>query len=264
MIDDFLLRAGLAGFAVAMAGGPLGCLIVWRRMAYFGDALAHGALLGVVLGLAAGIDPQLGTGALALAMALLLILARRRRRLASDTLLGILSHGALAAGLVGASLMAAFNADLLAYLFGDILAVGRADLYWILGAGALALGALGLAWRPLVAGTVHEELAIAEGLKVDRANLLLMLAMAAFVAVAMKAVGVLLTTAMLILPAAAARRFARSPEEMAGFASLAGVLSVILGLAGAVAFDIPAGPSIVLAALVLFAAGSSLPDRLKS
>jgi zinc transport system permease protein len=262
MIDDFLVRAAAAGVAVALAGGPLGCLVVWRRMAYFGDALAHGALLGVVLGLAAGIDPQLGTAAICLALALLLILLRRQRRLASDTLLGILSHGALAAGLVGASLMAAFNADLLAYLFGDILAVGTKDLAWIFGASALAIIALAVAWRPLLASTVHEELAMAEGFKVDRANLLLMLAMAGFVAVAMKAVGVLLTTAMLIVPAATARRFARTPEEMAGFASLSGALAVILGLAGATAFDTPAGPSIVLAAMALFAVSLALPDRL--
>ncbi len=257
MIEDFLLRALLGGVGVAAVAGPLGCFVVWRRLAYFGDALAHGALIGVVLGLVAGGDPTPGTLAACLAIALLLAVLRRRHGLASDTLLGILSHAALAAGLVAIG-FTAFNVDLMAYLFGDILAVEPVDLLWIYGGGATALAVLAALWRPLLAATVHEEVARAEGAPVDLLDLALMAIMAVFVALAMKVVGVLLTTALLIIPAAAARRFAHTPEQMALLASLIGSIAVALGLAASAAFDTPAGPSVVLAAAALFAGSLAL------
>ncbi len=263
MLDDFLLRAFLGGVGVALVAGPLGCFIVWRRMAYFGASLAHSALLGVALGFLLGIDPTLGIAAAAILLALLLVLLERQRALPSDTLLGILAHAGLALGLVVLSFFETLRLDLMGYLFGDILAVSRGDLLWIYGGGALALGVLAVIWRGLLTATLHEELARAEGLPVVQLRLAFMLTIAIVIAIAMKIVGILLIISMLIIPAATARCFARTPEQMAAIAALSGVLAVGLGLWSSLETDSPAGPSIVVAATALFAAALALSRLLR-
>jgi zinc transport system permease protein len=255
-MDDFVLRALLAGIGLALAMGPLGVFVVWQRMAYFGDTLAHSALLGVGLGILLGLEVSLGIVAVCLTVAVLLVLLRRQRGLADDTLLGILSHGTLALGLVVLAFMEGFRADLLGYLFGDVLAVDRADVIGIYAGGLGALAVLAWLWRPLLSITVHEELARVEGVPVLAVRLAFMALIAVLIAVAMKVVGILLVTSLLIIPAAAARRFARTPEAMALLAALAGVLAVVLGLAGSLAWDLPSGPAIVAAAALLFALAS--------
>ncbi len=253
MLDDFLIRAGLAGIAVALVAGPLGCFVVWRRMAYFGDTMAHSALLGVALGFLLDVHPTLGVVVVTVAIALLLLALQDRPWLASDTLLGILSHASLSLGLVAIGLMAWLRLDLMGFLFGDILAVSAADLAWIGGGGAAVLAVLLWIWRPLLAATVHEDLARAEGVPTFRVRLVFMLLIALMIALAMKLVGVLLITALLIIPAAAARRLARTPEAMAVGAALLGAVAVVLGLTGSLHLDTPSGPSIVVAAALLFA-----------
>ena len=253
MIDDFLWRALAAGLGVALVAGPLGCFIVWRRMAYFGDSLAHSALLGVALGLVLHFDLTLGVLVSSAVLALLLALLQRQRRLASDTLLGILAHSGLALSLVVLSFFETLRLDLMTYLFGDVLAVSGTDLLWIYGADVVALAVLALLWRPLLAATIHEELARAEGVPVAAVRVVFVLLVAIVIATAMKVVGILLITALLIIPAAAARQFARSPEQMALLAVLAGALSVVFGLGGSLQWDTPAGPSVVVAAAALFA-----------
>jgi zinc transport system permease protein len=176
----------------------------------------------------------------------------RKSSLPTDALLGILAHSTLAIGLVIVALMEGVRVDLLSYLFGDILAVGARDLWLIWIGGAVVLALLAWIWRPLLAATVSEELAEAEGLKPQRARLLFMLAMALTIAIAMKIVGILLITSLLIIPAAAARRFAATPEAMAALASLIGVAAVAAGLSGSWFWDTPSGPSIVVAALLGF------------
>jgi zinc transport system permease protein len=260
-MPDFVWRALLAGIGVAAVAGPLGAFVVWRRMAYFGDALAHSALLGVALGFLLGVDANLAVVALCAGLASLLVLLEGQRRLATDTLLGILSHGSLALGLVALSFLATVRVDLVAYLFGDILAVTTYDIAWIWGGGAAALLGLCLLWRPLLAMTVHEELARVEGVAVARTRLLFMLLVAVAIAAAMKVVGILLVTSLLILPAAAARRFAGSPEAMAALAALAGALAVAAGLFSSLRWDTPAGASIVVAAAALFALSAAVPGR---
>jgi len=251
-MDEFLLRALAAGLGLALVAGPFGCFVVWRRMAYFGDTLAHSALLGVVLGMVAGLSPSLGIAVLAVALAVVLGLSQGQKKLASDTVLGIVSHGALAAGLVALSLLDDVRVNLVGWLLGDILAVGWIDVAVIWGGGAVALLALWKLWPSLLATTIDEDLAAAEGHDVTRARLGLMLLIALVVAGAMKVVGVLLVTALLIVPAAAARALARTPEQMALWASVLGVVAVICGLGGSWRFDTPSGPSVVLAAVVLF------------
>ncbi len=256
LLDDFLLRAALAGIGVALAAGPLGCFVVWRRMAYFGDTVAHAALLGVALALALeiGVIP----GVLAVSLAVALMVARGAGgRYAADTLLGVAAHGGLAVGLVVLSFVSGAQGDLSAWLFGDILAVGRWDLVMIWAAAGLAAAGLALGWARLLNSTINEELAAAEGGDPDRDRLLLTLALALLVAAALKVVGALLVSAMLILPAAAARPLARTPETMALAAAALGVLAVLGGLRLSWVADTPAGPSIVVAALVLFLAANA-------
>ncbi len=253
MIDDFLWRALAGGLGVALIAGPLGCFIVWRRMAYFGDSLAHSALLGIAIGILLGINTTLGIIAAAVALALLLVLLQHQQRLASDTLLGIMAHSGLALGLVVLSFFEGLRIDLMSYLFGDVLAVDYADLLWIYGGGLFALAGLALIWRPLLAITIHEDLARAEGIPVLAVRLAFVLLIAIVIAIAMKIVGILLITSLLIIPAATARGFARTPEQMALLAVLAGGLSVVLGLLGSLQWDTPSGPSVVVAAMALFA-----------
>ncbi|TVR83181.1 MAG: zinc ABC transporter permease subunit ZnuB [Rhodospirillales bacterium] len=252
MLDDFFTRALLAGIGVALAAGPLGCFIVWRRMAYFGDTMAHSALLGVALGFALGIDLTLGVVMITTVAALLLVFMQRAPWLSMDTLLGIMAHSTLSIGLIAVSLMAWLRIDLMAYLFGDILAVGRADVMWIYLSASGVLVVLAAIWRPLLAVTVHEDLARAEGVPAGPVRLLFMLLIAVVIAFAMKVVGILLITSLLIIPAAAARRAARTPERMAVLAALIGAIAVILGLHGSLYWDLPSGPAIVTAAALLF------------
>ena len=259
-MPDFLFNALLAGLALALVAGPLGSFVVWRRMAYFGDTLSHGALLGVALGLILNISPALAVTLGCVLLAILLLALQQRQPLASDTLLGILAHSTLSLGLVAISFMEV-RIDLLAYLFGDLLTVGSTDLAWILGGSALVLLLLIPLWRPLLAITVHEELARVEGLPVAAIRLALMLLIAVVIAVAMKIVGVLLITSLLIIPAAAAQRHARTPEQMAVGASALGLLAVCAGLALSWYQDTPAGPSIVISAAGLFLLSFSLPRR---
>lgn len=251
MPDDFLVRGALAGIGLTLATGPLGAFVVWRRMAYFGDATAHAAILGVALALAT--DLPLYAGTLLVAMAMALAVARiAGRSIASDTLLGVLAHSALATGLVAVSFLPGVRVDLSAYLFGDILAVSRADVLWVWAGSALVLALLALRWSALLTATVNEELATAAGLDPRKERLVLTIALALVVAVAIKIVGALLIAAMLIVPAAAARGWSRTPEQMATGAAIAGALAVLGGLALSLRLDTPAGPSIVVAAAGLF------------
>jgi zinc transport system permease protein len=262
MLDDFLIRAALGGIGVALVAGPLGCFVVWRRMAFFGGALAHSALLGVGIGAILALDLTLATLTVCLAIALLLALFQEQRALADDTVLGILAHSALALGLIVVGFAGTVRIDLMSYLFGDLLAVGRSDLLWIFGGGAIVLLALVRLWPGLLRATLNEELARAEGVPVRAVRTSFMLLMAASVAIGMKIVGVLLVVALLVIPPAAARPFARTPEQMAVIASLIGSGSIVLGLLASLQFDTASGPSVVVAATLLFV-GSQIAGAIK-
>lgn len=251
-MDDFMVRAFAAALGVALVASPFGCFVVWRRMAYFGDTLAHSALLGVALGLGFDLDPTLGIIAASFVIAVLLAVMQKNQDIAADTLLGIMSHGALAVGMVALAFLDNVRLDLMAYLFGDILAVSLDDVIWIWCGGAVVLAGLGFLWRPLLSMTVHEDLAQVEGVNVGRVRIVLMLLIALVIATAMKVVGVLLVTSLLIIPAATARQMARTPEQMALIACGVGALGAFGGLWGAVTFDTPAGPSIVVVSVLLF------------
>ena len=250
-LDDFMARALLAGVGTALACGALGCFVVWRRMAYFGDATAHAAILGVALALLFSVSIPVGVLVVALAMGLL-IGSLSGQTITADSLLGVLSHSALALGLVAVSLMPPARIDLDAYLFGDILVVSRMDLVVIWGGALVVSAVLAWRWQALLAEILSTDLAHAAGLSPRKDRLILTLLIAAVVAVSIKVVGALLITAMLIIPAATARLITRGPEAMAAFATGIGAVSAIAGLHGARAFGTPAGPSIICAAAGLF------------
>ncbi len=257
----FVWRALLGGLAIALVTGPLGVFIVWRRMAYFGDTLAHSGLLGVCLGFLLGLSPTAGVLIVCLALAALLAFLQARERLAADTLLGLLAHTALALGLVALTFLETLRFDLSTFLFGDLLAIDTADLLWVWLGGAIALIALLAIWKPLLAATVDETLARAEGVPVGRAQAIFTLLVALVIACAMKVVGVLLITALLIIPAATAQRFARSPEQMAVYASGFGIVALLGGMAASLTFDTPAAASVVACATLLFALSRIVPAR---
>jgi zinc transport system permease protein len=258
-MDDFFVRALLGGIGVAAAAGPVGCFIIWRRMVYFGAALAHSALLGVALGFLLGIDLTIGIFAMCVFLAILFVLLERQHLLPTDTLLGVLAHVALAGGLVVVAFLTSLRVDLMGYLFGDILAVTEVDLAIILALALISLTGMALMWRSLLSITVNEELAAVEGTPVAGVRLGFALMVAGVVAIGMKIVGMLLILSLIIIPAAAARRVASTPERMALLAVIFGILSVVIGLYASLYWDLPSGPLIVITAALFFALTQAWP-----
>lgn len=249
---ELLLPGWLAGVLLAAAAGPLGSFVVWRRMSYFGDTLAHASLLGVAFGLLLDVNPFYAVIAVTLLLALVLVWLERRPQLSIDTLLGIMAHSALSLGLVVVTLMSNVRVDLMAYLFGDLLSVTIGDI-WMIGTGVvIVLLVLWWQWRDLLSMTISPEMAHVDGVNLPRARTILMLVTALTIGLAMKFVGALIITSLLIIPAATARRFARTPEQMTGYAVLIGIIAVTGGLTFSACYDTPAGPSVVLSAAVLF------------
>ena len=251
-MDDFIFRALGAGFLVAVLTGALGVFIVWRRMAYFGDTVSHASLLGVSLGFLLGISVNIGIILVSLAVALLMIVLQRKRSLSNDTLLGILAHSALSIGLVAMAFVEGITVDLNAWLFGDILAVSYRDLLIFGAVTVVVLVLLYIIWKPLLSLTVHEDLARVEGVNITLVSTIYTLLVAITIAVGMKVIGALLISSMLIIPAAAARKLANTPEKMALIAIFIAVLCVVLGLSLSYVWDTPAGPSMVMVASFIF------------
>ena len=252
MLDDFFIRALIAGIGIAIVTGSLGCFIVWRRLSFFGDTLAHSALLGVTLAVTIDINIAFSVFVTSSAVALILIKLQKKTNLPGDALLGLLAHSSLAVGLVVIGFLTFIRFDIMGLLFGDILAVTKKDIAVIWIGGALILLVLKLIWKPLFASTVNYELAEAEGLNPDRAKAIFTILMAAIIAISIKMVGLLLITGMLIIPTAMARNLSDNPQKMVVFSIIGGLLSVFIGLFSSLEFNTPSGPSIVAAALVLF------------
>ncbi len=253
-MDSFIVNALLAGIALALVAGPLGCIVVWRRMAYFGDTLAHAALLGVALAVSANMLPISGVMVIGLVLAGLLFWLEKRRELSTDTLLGILSHTALALGLIVLAYVqrSSPGIDLMAYLFGDILAITRNELMWMYVSIAMILLTLWRTWGGLLSLCVHEDLARTDGVPVAQLQFGFMFLLALLVAVAINVVGILLVTALLIMPAASARLFSHTPLQMLLLSVVFAVLAVTLGLGASLQWDMPTGPAIVMLASLLF------------
>lgn len=252
MIEPFVARALLAGIGIAATAGVLGCFIVWRRTAYLGDSIGHSALLGAALGVLAGISVNIGIAAVCVVLAVLLAWMYHKKVAAMDTLLGIFAHASLAIGVLAIDATGQ-DLELHDYLLGDIFSVGDAELLWIGGCAAAAFLFLAVQWRPLILLTINEDLAASEGVNALRVNMPLMILTALVVSSSARVIGVLLIASLLIMPAATARGFAKSPVGMATLAGCCGIAAVCLGITAALYFDAPAGPAIVAAAATLFA-----------
>ncbi|MFA0194001.1 zinc ABC transporter permease subunit ZnuB [Vibrio artabrorum] len=258
---EFLLPSILAGLGIALIAGPLGSFVVWRKMAYFGDTLAHASLMGLALGFLFNINLYFALLICCLMLAVLLVTLQKQKLVATDTLLGILAHSALSLGLVAVSFLDNIRVDLMSYLFGDLLAVSPTDLVFIY-AGAAVVGlVLTVFWRPLLSTTVNEDLAAVDGINIDLMRLILMLLVGIVIAVGMKFVGALIMTSLLIIPAATARKFAHTPEQMALLASVIGSIAVCGGLGLSWFYDTPAGPSVVISAAAMFMLSQMIKTR---
>lgn len=252
MFDDFLFRALIAGVGIALVTGPLGCFVVWRRLSFFGDTLAHSALLGVILSVSFDINISLSVFVVSSLVALLLLKLQNTTNLASDSLLGLLSHSSLAIGLVVLGFLSFIRFDIMGVLFGDILSVNVNDLLIIWIGGATILVVLWRIWKPLFAATVNYELAEAEGMQPDRINVIFTILLAALIAISIKMVGLLLITGMLIIPTAMARNLSNNPKQMVIFSIIGGLLSVFIGLYASFEINTASGPTIITVALILF------------
>ena len=252
MFDDFIVRAFAAGIGLAFITGPLGCFIVWRRLSYFGDTIAHSALLGVVIAYALDFNLIIAVFVVSCLLALSLLFLQRRTNLPDDALLGLLAHSVLAIGLVLLGILSFIRIDLMGLLFGDILSVNVTDLLFVWIGGGIVLIVLILIWRPLFAGTVNLELAKAEGLNPDLANAIFTLLIASVIAISIKIVGILLITGLLIIPASASRNLSSTPIQMVIISSIIGVASVVLGIQTSMIWNTPTGPTILTITLGVF------------
>ena len=260
-MEDFFLRAIIGGFGFAIAAGPVGCFVVWRRMAYLGEAIAHATLLGIALGFLFAIQPIITVLVICLLFAFVLTRFEKEQKISNDALLASISHFSLALGLITLAFMEHIRVDLISFLFGDILAIDLFELATVYTVSIIAYGLIRWQWRNLLSITVNQDLAAVEGVPVNRTRLLLIMTLAMVIAIGMTIVGILLVIAMVIIPATAARRFARTPEQMVIIASLIGCLAVISGLYSSLIWDIPAGPSIVVIAGLIFFLSNLIPSR---
>ncbi len=248
----------LAGILLALIGGPLGSFVIWQRMAYFGESIAHSALLGIAIAIFLNINITATVVIVCCAMAMSLSQLQKRFQLSLNTLLAIMAHTSLASGLVIISLIPGFRLDINGFLFGDLLAVGKNELLLVALVSAVSFVFLISQWQKLISMAANEELAFVEGVNTHRLQLLLLLCMAIVVAIGIKAVGVLLIVSLLVMPAATSRKWVRSPEAMAILASILGMIAVIAGLTMSYYLDTPAGPSIVMAAGFMYFASQSI------
>ena len=252
MFDDFIIRAFVAGIGLALITGPLGCFIIWRRLSYFGDTIAHSALLGVVIAYAMNFNLIIAVFAVSCFIAISLLFLQKRTNLPDDALLGLLAHSVLAIGLVLLGILSFIRIDLIGLLFGDILSVNITDVLFVWVGGSIVLIVLILIWRPLFAATVNLELAKAEGLNADLANAIFTILIASVIAISIKIVGILLITGLLIIPAAASRNLSSTPIQMAIISSVIGLVSVVLGLQTSMIWNSPTGPTILAITLGVF------------
>ena len=251
LLDDFLVRSVIAGVLMVSTAAPIGCLMVWQRLAFLSDTLGHAAVMGVGLGLLLQLPPMFGVLGVVLLIVVSLSQVTSFNNALSETTLAIISHTGLAAGLILIGLLPANTVSLEAILFGDLLAVTINDLVMILVTTLVLGGLLLLHWRSFVAVSVSREIAQAEGIEVRKVQLLMFLMIALLVAVMMKVMGVLLIAAMLVIPTSSARMLSSSPERMVLFSALFGFAALSGGIFSSFQFDWQTGPAIVLSATAL-------------
>jgi len=257
----FMQRALAAALAIGVVCGALGFFVVLRRLAFVGVGISHAAIGGVALGLLLGVPPLAAGAAFAVAVALGIATLGRQSRLGQDTVIGVFFSGAMALGLVLASAGRGGQQDLFAYLFGNVLAIGPAELA---GLGALALlVAAGLAatFRAQLFVAFDEELARAYGHPVAALDALLLVLLALTVVIGVRLVGVLLVEALLVVPAATAALWATHYRARLGLSIALGAGVCGVGLALAWQLDLAVGATVALLAVAGFFASAALRRR---
>ena len=249
----YLARALLAALFLAPLCAVLGVFVTARRMAFFSDTIAHAALAGVALGFLLGFaEPTLPMVLFSLGVAIAMFWLRENTELLTDTIMALLLSGSVALGVIILSLLKGFRAQLHAYLFGDIQAVSDGE---VLMAGLLALGVGGCLFaqiNPLSLLAAQEDLAHVCGVRVRRLNYLFVGMLTLTVSASIRLLGVMLVTALIVIPPAAARSISRNLRQQILFSLAVGVLSGLGGVMLSYQFDLPAGPTVVLTAIGIF------------
>ena len=248
----FFQRALLAGLFVAIASAILGLFLVLRRDAMIGHGLAHVTFGGVALGLFLNILPLGAALAVAILASLAIMKLKEKAGLHGDTAIGIFSSAGMALGIALASLAGRFNADLMSYLFGDILAIGAREVALSTGLAAVVVAVLLANYRQLMYLTFDREAARVSGIRTSQLDVLLAVLTSVTVVLGMKVVGILLVTALLVIPAGSALLLASSFRQALFLSSLVASLSVILGLIAAFSLDLPASATVVLVSFLIF------------
>ena len=249
----FMQRALLGGVMVGVLTAVIGVFVVLRGMSFMGTGIAHASFGGVALGLLVGVHPLLAALVFCLAVAWGIGAVTRRGALKEDTAIGIFFAATMALGALLMGLRQGYNVDLFAYLFGSVLAISTGDLYWILGVGAGVLVTVALLYKEFVFIAFDPEGARVAGLPEGPLYYLLLTLVAVTVVVALKVVGIVLVSALLVTPAAAAYRLSETVGAMMAWAVTFSVVSVVVGLLLAYGLDTASGATIVLTATVLFA-----------
>lgn len=255
----FMQRALIGGILAGLTGGLLGSFTVVRQLSFFSDALGHSTLLGISLGIAVGISPSVVVLPFALLFAVGVTYLLEKTDLWTDALLNLIYSSALAISVIVLSLSGRYQGSINTLLFGDILALQTADLVV---SGLLLIGCtlfIGLTLRTQMLLTLNEPLAIARGINVSAHRMAFMILLSLVVATAIKAIGVLLVGAFVVIPACAARSLSRNFTSYVLLSAGIGALSAILGMFLSAVFNLPSGPSIVVAQFALFLVAISLP-----
>ena len=252
MIDEFIINAIFCGIGIALISGLMGCFVVWKKMAYFGDSLGHSAVFGVGIGILLGANQDLAIIFTVISFAILFTYLQNKDFFSSDVILGILAHGALSIGIILLSISNNANFNLHALLFGDILAASEKQIYIIFVAAALIYCLIGYNWQALILNTISRDLAKSQNISNFKMDLLLTTIMALVVAISIKIIGALLITSMLIIPPSSAKRLVNNPKSMAVISTLIALLAVICGIALSYYFDIPSGPAIIMISFIIF------------
>ncbi len=249
---QFAQKALFTGVFIGLSCSVLGVILVLRKLSLIGDGLAHVTFGSIAVGLYLQVQPLYASIPIVIASSIGIWHLTDKARLAGDAAIGVVSAVGIAAGVILASVAGGFNVDLFSYLFGNILAVSYAEAALAL---LLALGVLiflGLNYRQIMTMTYDEEFAKTTGIKTRRLNIITVILTAVTVVLAMRVAGIMLTSALLILPAVTALQLARGFVSALIIAAAVSILAVILGIIASFLLDLPAGASIVLVNFLLF------------
>jgi zinc transport system permease protein len=245
-------RAMLGGILMGLMGGMIGSFTILRQLSFFSDALGHSALLGISVGLLLGLNPSIVLLPFSVMFALVVTYLLERTRLWTDALLNIIYSSSLAIAIIALSFVGQYKGGLNNLLFGDILAVRELDLVFSFLLLLVCFGFVGLTLRTQMLVTLHEPLAIARGISVSAHRTAFIVLLSLIVGVSIRAIGVLLVSAFVVIPACSARLLSRTFANYVILSAVLGAFSAVCGMILSAAFNLPSGPSIVTIQLAIF------------